>query len=125
MPATEKPYSGQEQCRNDNDQWSGSSRCSAGAERLVRERAPEIFGRERGIPQGETSTAMLGTDIALKHQVAEARFRDLLAEAERQRSVNIALGARPRPRRAGISEARAAVATGLLRAGSRLMPEET
>ena len=34
---------------------------------------------------------MFGTDIALKHQVSEARFRDLLAEAERERSVNIAL----------------------------------
>ena len=68
---------------------------------------------------------MLGPDIALKHQVSEARFRDLLAEAERQRSISIALDARPRVRRAGISEARAAVATLLLRAGSWLMPEET
>ena len=67
---------------------------------------------------------MYGTDILLKHQVSEARFRDLLAEAERQRSVNIALDARPRARRAGISEARAAVATLLIRAGSWLMPEE-
>ena len=78
-----------------------------------------------GTAPGETSTAMFGTDIALKHQVSEARFRDLLAEAERQRSVNIALDARPRARRAGVSEARAAVATLLLRAGSWLMPEET
>ena len=68
---------------------------------------------------------MLGTDIALKHQVSEAHFRDLLAEAERQRSVSIALDARPRARRGGISEARAAVAKLLLRAGSWLMPEET
>ena len=68
---------------------------------------------------------MFGTDIALKHQVSEARFRDFLAEAERQRSVNIALDARPQTRRAGISEVRAAVATLLLRAGSWLMPEET
>ena len=67
---------------------------------------------------------MFGANIALKHQVAEARFRDFLAEAERQRSVNIALEARERPRRAGISEARAVVATLLLRAGSWLMPEE-
>ena len=72
----------------------------------------------------ETSTAMYGTDILLKHQVSEARFRDLLAEAERQRSVNIALDARPRARRAGISEARATLATLLLRAGSWLMPDE-
>ncbi len=68
---------------------------------------------------------MFGTDISLKHQVSEARFRDFLAEAEHQRSVNIALKARPRTRRAGISEARAVVATLLLRAGSWLMPEET
>ena len=67
---------------------------------------------------------MFGTDIAVKHQVSEARFRDFLAEAERQRSVNIALEARERTRRAGISEARAALATLLLRAGSWLMPEE-
>lgn len=67
---------------------------------------------------------MFGTDIALKHQVSEARFRDLLAEAERQRSVAAALDPRPRMRRAGIFEARAAVATLLLRAGSWLMPED-
>jgi hypothetical protein len=67
---------------------------------------------------------MFGTDITLKHQISEERFRDFLAEAERQRSVNIALEARERTRRAGISEARAAVATLLLRAGSWLMPEE-
>ncbi len=67
---------------------------------------------------------MFGPEIALKHQVSEARFRDFLAEAERQRSVNIALDARLPTRRAGISEARAAVATLLLRAGSWLMPEE-
>ena len=72
----------------------------------------------------ETSTAMFGTDIALRHQVSEERFRDFLAEAERQRSVNIALEAKERTRRGGISEARAAVATLLLRAGSWLMPEE-
>jgi hypothetical protein len=67
---------------------------------------------------------MFGTDIALRHQVSEERFRGFLAEAERQRLVSIALDARPRARRAGISEARAAVATLLLRAGSWLMPEE-
>ena len=68
---------------------------------------------------------MFGSDIALKHQVSEARFRDLLAEAERQRTVKIALEGRLPTRRAGISEARAAVATLLLCAGSWLMPEET
>ncbi|MBW3633761.1 MAG: hypothetical protein KY456_12120 [Chloroflexi bacterium] len=67
---------------------------------------------------------MLGTDIALKHQVSEARFRDFLAEAERQRSVTLALDSRQQMRRAGIFEARATVATLLLRAGSWLMPEE-
>jgi len=67
---------------------------------------------------------MFGTDIALKHQVSEARFRDFLAEAERERSANIALEARASTRRAGISEVRAVVATLLLRAGSWLMPEE-
>ena len=66
---------------------------------------------------------MFGTEIALKHQVSEARFRDFLAEAERERSVTLALESRPRKRRAGVSEARAAVATLLLRAGSWLMPE--
>jgi hypothetical protein len=68
---------------------------------------------------------MFGTDIALKHQVSEARFRDFLVEAERQRSANVALAARPRTRRAGISEVRVTVATLLLRAGSWLMPEES
>jgi hypothetical protein len=68
---------------------------------------------------------MFGTEIALKHQVSEARFRDLLAEAERERLVSIALDARLPTRRAGLSEARAVVATLLLRAGSWLMPEET
>jgi hypothetical protein len=67
---------------------------------------------------------MFGTDITLKHQLSEERFQDFLAEAERQRSVSIALEARERTRRAGISEARAAVATLLLRAGSWLMPDE-
>jgi hypothetical protein len=67
---------------------------------------------------------MFGTDIALKHQVSDARFRDFLAEAERQRLVTAALAARPQTRRTGVFELRAAVATLLLRAGSWLMPEE-
>ena len=67
---------------------------------------------------------MFGTEIALKHQVSEARFRDFLAEAERQRLVSIALDAKARTRRGGISESRAVVARLLLRAGSWLMPEE-
>ena len=67
---------------------------------------------------------MFGSDISLKHQISEERFRDFLAEAERQRSIKIALDSRARTRRVGISEARASVAKLLLRAGSRLMPEE-
>ena len=66
---------------------------------------------------------MFGIDIALKHQVSQERFRDFHVEAERQRSVAIALAA-PGARRNGIADARAAVATALLRAGSWLMPEE-
>ena len=67
---------------------------------------------------------MFGTDIVLTHQISEERFRDFLAEADRQRSVNIALDARPRTQPHGITEARAAVARLLLRAGSWLMPAE-
>ena len=66
---------------------------------------------------------MFGSDIVLKHQVSEARFRDFLTEAERERSANIALEGRKRTRRAGISEARTIVAKQLIRAGSWLMPE--
>jgi hypothetical protein len=65
---------------------------------------------------------MFGTNIYLMLRVAEARYGEQLVEAERQRSVYIALDGRPRTRRAGISEARMAVATLLLRAGSWLMP---
>jgi hypothetical protein len=72
----------------------------------------------------ETTTDMLGTNIYLTHRVAEARYREQLADAERQRSVDIALGERPRTRPTGISEARAGLATLLLRAGSWLMPPE-
>jgi hypothetical protein len=64
---------------------------------------------------------MFGTDIGLKYQVSEARFRDFRAEAERQRSTIIALDARPRTRRVGIAAARQGLAT-LLRAGAGLMP---
>jgi len=67
---------------------------------------------------------MFGSNIALNQRVTEARFRDFLAEAERERLVHLALEARPRARRAGIAEARTAMATVLLRAGSWLMPEE-
>lgn len=65
---------------------------------------------------------MSGIDIILKHQVAELHFRELLAAAEHQRAIDAALEARPRQSR--ILEARAVVASALLRAGSRLMPDE-
>ena len=67
---------------------------------------------------------MLGTDITLKHQVAVARYQDFLAEARRQQAIESAFGENRRPRRSGIAEARAALATLLLRAGAWLMPEE-
>ena len=67
---------------------------------------------------------MFGANIALNHQVSRARCRDLLAEAERQRSVDIALDAQGRSGRARFAGVRAVVASGLLRAGSWLMPEE-
>jgi hypothetical protein len=65
---------------------------------------------------------MFGPDFALKQQVSEIRFREFLVEAERQRVIRIALDGQPR--RARIAEARTAIATALLRAGSWLMPEE-
>jgi hypothetical protein len=67
---------------------------------------------------------MLGTDIALSYRVTESRLRDIQAEADRDRAIGLALAARRRERRNVIAEARTAVATLLLRAGSRLMPEE-
>ena len=66
---------------------------------------------------------MFGTDIGLKAMVSEARFRDFLAEAEKARSINEALAARPQRQRRGIAEARAELATILYRAGDWLMPE--
>jgi hypothetical protein len=67
---------------------------------------------------------MYGTDIGLKLQVSEARIKDFLIEAEQQRLAKFALDTRPQNRRRGISEVRVAVAKVLLRAGSRLMPED-
>ncbi len=67
---------------------------------------------------------MLGTDIALKHQVAVERHQDFLAEAKRQQIIVDAYGQNLRTRRNSISEARAAIATLLLRAGSWLMPDD-
>jgi hypothetical protein len=65
---------------------------------------------------------MFGASIALNHQVSQARCRDYLAEAERQRSFDIALAGHAR--RARFAGVRASIASGLLRAGSWLMPEE-
>lgn len=67
---------------------------------------------------------MFGTDITLKQQVSEMRFRDFLAQAERERAINLAIESMPRTPRPGVAEARTAVASALLRAGSRLMPDE-
>jgi hypothetical protein len=72
----------------------------------------------------ETTTDMLGTNIYLTHRVAEARYREQLADAERQHSVTIARAARVRTRRSGMAAAQAGLATLLLRAGSWLMPPE-
>jgi hypothetical protein len=72
----------------------------------------------------ETTTDMLGTNIYLTHQLAQLQVRELLADAERQHSANIAYAARARTRRSGIAAARAGLATLLLRAGSWLMPPE-
>jgi hypothetical protein len=66
---------------------------------------------------------MLGSNIYLMHRVAEEYYREQLAEADRQRSVYIALDGQPRTRRTGISGALARLAT-LLRAQCRLMPPE-
>jgi hypothetical protein len=67
---------------------------------------------------------MFGSNIVLSHQISEARHRDFLAEAERQRRVADALDARRQPRPRGFTAARISLATLLLRAGSRLMPED-
>ena len=67
---------------------------------------------------------MFGTSIALNHQVSQARTNDLLAEAERQRAINVAVAGQVRPRHTRLAGARMTVASVLLRAGSWLMPEE-
>lgn len=68
---------------------------------------------------------MFGTDIGLKHQVAMLRHNEFLAEAKLQQEIADAFGENRLPRRGSLSEARAAIATLLLRAGSWLMPEDT
>jgi hypothetical protein len=67
---------------------------------------------------------MQGTNIYLRQRVVVARYREQLADAERQHSANIARAARVRTRRSGIAVAQAGLATLLLRAGSWLMPPE-
>ena len=59
---------------------------------------------------------MFGTSIALNHQVTQARNRDLLAEAERQRTINAAIAGQIRSRRARLAGVRTTVASVLLRA---------
>ena len=54
---------------------------------------------------------MSGIDIGLKHQVAELRFRELLAAAEHQRAIDAALEARSPSRHSCIVEVRAVVAS--------------
>ncbi|MCC7022369.1 MAG: hypothetical protein IT338_06060 [Thermomicrobiales bacterium] len=66
---------------------------------------------------------MLGTDIALNHQVAIERHREFVREAKQQQMIVDAYGDIVR-RQNPISEFRAAVATLLLRAGSWLMPDD-
>jgi hypothetical protein len=67
---------------------------------------------------------MFGTSNTLNYQVSQQRTQDFLAEAERQRTVSLALNGQAQSRRARFAGARASVASVLLRAGSWLMPEE-
>jgi hypothetical protein len=67
---------------------------------------------------------MFGPDFALKHQVSQAQFRDLLAESERQHRIDLALAARPRMRHGRLVEARTIVASILRRAADWLMPDD-
>lgn len=67
---------------------------------------------------------MDGINIALKHQMAELRYHELLNEAAHQRMLDQALAEGGIAPRKIVSEARTAVANVLLRAGSWLMPED-
>jgi hypothetical protein len=67
---------------------------------------------------------MYGIDLTLKQLITEARCSDFLREAERERSIRLALAARPAKRRAMLDGARTSVASALLRAGHRLMPAD-
>jgi len=68
--------------------------------------------------------AMFATDLALRQQISEARFRDFLREAERERNAALAEAKRPTKRRSNLDSARASAASALLRAGHRLMPTD-
>jgi len=68
---------------------------------------------------------MLGTDLGLKHQAALLRHNEFLAEAKLQHEIDMAYAENGRIRPGIVSEARAAIATLLLRAGSWLMPQES
>ena len=65
---------------------------------------------------------MFGTNIYLTHQLAQMQVRELLADAERQHSANIAHAVRARTPRSGIAVAQAGLATLLLRVGAWLIP---
>jgi hypothetical protein len=67
---------------------------------------------------------MNGFEIALKHQVAQYAYEELLRESARQRAAKEAIDGQSRTRGNKSFEFRAAVAKALLRAGSWLMPED-
>jgi hypothetical protein len=67
---------------------------------------------------------MLGTDIALKHQIVRFHYDQLLREAAQQRAASEAHSARSRSRGNAVASVRAFVANALLRAGSWLMPDD-
>jgi hypothetical protein len=60
---------------------------------------------------------MLGASIALKHAESRERFRDYLAEVERERMVSIALATRPQGRKR-VAAVRGAIVAALRGAGS-------
>jgi hypothetical protein len=66
---------------------------------------------------------MHGSDITIKHMIAQDRFNQFLVESERNRNVDLALAGRG-PRRNRFVDVRAFAANALLRAGSWLMPED-
>lgn len=67
---------------------------------------------------------MLGTDIALKHQIAIDRHQEFIAEARRQHELDNAFGLNDRRRVDRLTGARTTMATALLRIAAWLMPED-